>query len=558
MSDIDDQFTKDFPPQGEAAPCDVNYPKPKERGNVALYFIAIVLIAPILSILVIAIFGAPSAFGYDGLLKILPRYALNSLVLLSLVAGLSVAIGTGAAYFVTQFEFRGRRFLELALFFPFAIPAYLSAYAHSAVFDFGGPIYNLLNILPFEGATSLLPRFTGMFAAVLVLSAAQYPYVYIFARSAFYTQPRSRMDSARVLGASPQKRFWQVTLPSIRPAILAGASLVALEALADFGTVEFFGVETLSTGIFTEWLQAYDARGAAQIAVIMVGAVVLLLGLEYWQRRRLRYFSRDVRQDQLREVISKKRTVVYWGLCLLPIAFGFLFPLAMLIHGIDFRGLNEAFWRAALHSFLLGGGLAVFITMTAIVIVRISRTKNDMMRTILQMSVTLGYATPGTMLGLGVLLPLAFLDHRIADIMDMVFGGRFGLILTGSVFALALALFIRYFALGFNTVTTEYNAMNPNLVAAGRSLGIGKWEVFQRVEAPLIRRGLLAGLVLIFVDIIKELPATLLLAPPSFETLATRAHQYAGLEDFAGIAPPALMIALLGIIPVLLLAQREK
>jgi len=525
--------------------------------------IAAVVLAPMLAVVWIAFH--PTENIWPHLMEtVLPRYFRNTLVLMGGVGALTAAVGTGAAWLVVMYRFPGSRWLDYALLFPLAIPAYVGAYALVDFLQYAGPVQTGLRVaMGWETARDywfLEVRSRGM--AVLVLSAALYPYVYLLARAAFREQSGASYDVARALGAGPWALFLRVGLPLARPAIATGVALALMETVADYGTVAHFGVQTLTTGVFSTWLNGNNAGGAAQIAGVILTLILLLVALERIGRRKARFF-RPSRAD--RPVVAKPiagwRAWLATGLCLLPFGMGFVLPVAvMLDHSLD----NPEVWVApglleALGNTLLVGGVAAVLTVGAalFLVYAVRMAGRGAARVVLPLT-TLGYAAPGAVLAVGLLIPLAALDNRVADGVLALTGYDPGLIMTGTAGAVILAYAVRFFGIAQGAVDTAFGRVSPSLPMAARSLGRSAGGALGSVYMPLMRGSVATALLVVFVDCVKELPATLLLRPFNFNTLATRVYELASLERLGEAAPAALVVMAVGLSAVVLLARANR
>ncbi|ULB09676.1 iron ABC transporter permease [Cereibacter azotoformans] len=537
-------------------------PRPDGWSLGALVIAALVLM-PIVSIVWIAFHPVENIWPHL-LSSVLPRYLSNTLVLMTGVAALTAAVGTGAAWLVTMYRFPGARVLDHALLFPLAIPAYIGAYALADFFDYSGALQTTLRGLAgWQSARDYwFPEVRSRWAAILVLSSALYPYVYLLARAAFREQSGASYEVARALGKGPWGLFFRVGLPLARPAIAAGVALAMMETVADFGTVEHFGVQTLTTGIFSVWLTAGNAGGAAQIAGVVLVLIFLLLALERIGRRNARFHrmsrgARPIQPVRLRGV----RGWVASALCALPVAMGFLLPVGvMLNHALrkPDAWTSPGLTRALANTLTVGGVAAVLTVGGAVFLVYgVRLARRGVPRLVLPLTL-LGYAAPGAVLALGLLIPLAALDHRLADAVAAVTGRDPGLLLTGTAAALVLAYMVRFFGVAQGAVDSAFGRISPSLPMAARSLGRGPGAVLGRVYLPLMRGSVATALLVVFVDCVKELPATLLLRPFNYNTLATRAHEQASLERLGEAAPAALLVMLVGIAAVALLARANR
>lgn len=491
----------------------------------------------------------------------LPRYLGNTAVLAAGVGALVALIGTGAAWLVSMYRFPGVGWLEWALLLPLAIPAYIGAYALVDFLDYSGPLQVALRET-FGWSSSRdywFPAVRSRGAAVVVLAAAFYPYVYLLARAAFREQSGASYEVARALGAGPVGLFLRVGLPLARPAIAAGAAIAMMETVADFGVVDYFGVQTLTTGIFTTWLEAGNAGGAAQIALVILAVVVILLGWEKRARRHSRYYQ-SARQP--RPVMPiRLRGAAGWGAslaCALPVLVGFVLPVGVIVH---YALANPEAWfgpglaRALGHTLSVGGATAALTVAAALFMVYgVRMTGRRLPRLVLPVT-TLGYAAPGAVLAVGILIPLAALDHALADAMQAVTGWDPGLMLTGTAAAIVLAQIVRFFVLAQSAADTAFGRVSPSLPMAARSLGRGAGGVLREVYLPLMRGSIASALLMVFVESVKELPATMLLRPFNYETLATRVHEKASLENLGDAAPAALLVIAVGLVATLVLAR---
>ncbi|WP_096785830.1 iron ABC transporter permease [Rhodobacter sp. CZR27] len=525
--------------------------------------IAALVLAPIVSVLWIAFHPVENIWPHL-LATVLPRYLGNTLLLMSGVALLTAAVGTGAAWLVTMYRFPGSRFLDHALLFPLAIPAYVGAYALADFFDYSGAVQTgLRGLTGWQSARDYwFPEVRSRWAAVLVLSSALYPYVYLLARAAFREQSGASYEVARALGTGPFGLFRRVGLPLARPAIAAGVALAMMETVADFGTVEHFGVQTLTTGIFSVWLTAGNAGGAAQIAGVVLVLIFLLLALERLGRRNARYHRMSRGSRPIVPVdLAGGRGWLAALLCTLPFAMGFLLPVGVMLgHAVR----RPEAWTSpgllrALGNTLTVGGIAAVLTVAGAVFlvygVRLAR--RGLPRLVLPLTL-LGYAAPGAVLALGFLIPLAALDHRVADAVEALTGHDPGLLLTGTAAALVLAYVVRFFGVAQGAVDSAFGRISPSLPLAARSLGRGPGGTLGAVYLPLMRGSVATALLVVFVDCVKELPATLLLRPFNYDTLATRAHEQASLERLGDSAPAALLVMLVGLAAVALLARANR
>jgi iron(III) transport system permease protein len=532
---------------------------PWSTGAVA---IAALVLLPVLSVIWFAL--NPENNIWPHLLSTtLPRYLGNTVLLMLSVGAITAAVGAGAAWLVVMYRFPGHRWLQWALLLPLAVPAYVGAYALVDFLEYAGPVQTALRgIMGWQDARDYaFPQIRSRGAAILVLSAALYPYVYLLARAALREQSGAGFEVARALGVGPWGRFFRVGLPLIRPAIAAGVAVVMMETVNDFGVVDYFAVQTLTTGIFTVWLQAGNLGGAAQIATLVLAMIVFLVTLEKLSRRRSRFFGSARQPRPVTPMrLSGGRGALAALACLLPFLAGFVLPVAVLVsHALDARewaapGLVKAFY----HTLTTGGVAAVVTVLAGLFMVYGTRLSGHRLPVLLLPVTAIGYAAPGAVLGIGILIPLAFFDNALADAILALTGRDPGLIFTGTAAALVLAYCVRFFAIAQGTADAALGRVSPSLPMAARSLGQTAGGTLRRVHVPLIRASVGSALLLVFVDCMKELPATLLLRPFGFDTLATRVHAKASLENIAEAAPAALMITAVGLIAVGFLARANR
>ncbi len=525
--------------------------------------IAALVLAPVVSILWIAFHPTENIWPHL-MATVLPRYLASTLVLMTGVAVLTAAAGTGAAWLVTMYRFPGQRWLTHALLFPLAIPAYVGAYALVDFLDYAGPLQMALRAgFGWQSARDYwFPETRSTWAAVVVLSSALYPYVYLLARAAFREQSGCTYEVARALGVGPWELFRRIGLPLARPAIAAGVALALMETVADYGTVTHFGVQTLTTGIFSTWLNGGNAGGAAQIAGVILMLVLLLVALERVGRRNARFHqlgqsSRPIAPQRLPPL----QGWLAFGLCALPFVAGFVLPVAVML----VRALAKPeFWlspelgRALVNTLVVGGLAAVATVSAALFLVYALRVVGrGVARWVLPVTL-IGYAAPGAVLALGLLIPLAALDHRLADVIEALTGRDPGLLITGTAFALGLAYLVRFFGIAQGALDAAFGRVSPSLPMAARSLGRTAGGALSAVYLPLMRGSVATALLVVFVDCVKELPATLLLRPFNYNTLSTRVFELASLERLSEAAPAALLVMAVGLAAVAVLARTSR
>jgi iron(III) transport system permease protein len=491
---------------------------------------------------------------------VLTDYIINSLWLMLGVGTGVLIIGVGTAWLVTMCRFWGSSWLEWALLLPLAAPAYLLAYAYTSMLDYFGPVQIWLRSI--FGWTSIqdywFPNIRSLWGAILMLILVLYPYVYLLARVAFLEQSVCTLEASRSLGCNPWRSFFTVALPLARPAIMAGLALALMETLNDLGTVEYFGVSTFTTGIYRTWLGQGQRAAAAQLAACLMLFILCLIVLERWSRRQARYYQSSSAQQQLpRYQLGWLRSILAWLACSVTIALGFLIPafylLQMTVNYLE-DSFDSDFWQLTQHSFILAIATAIIATIVSVIMAYGQRLQpNWSMRTAVRIA-AMGYAVPGSVIAVGVLIPVGNLDNAIDSWMRSHFGISTGLLLSGTIVTLIFAYLVRFLAVAFSSVESSLNKITPSLDDASRSLGYGATSTLWEVHAPLMSGGLITSTMLVFVDVMKELPATLVIRPFNFDTLAIRVYQYASDERLIEAAAPALAIVIVGIIPVIFLS----
>ena len=515
-----------------------------------------------LPVIVIASFVAqPAGEVWSHLVTtVLPDYVVNSLILAFGVAFGAAVIGVATAWLTATCEFPGRRWFAWALLLPLAIPAYIIAYTYTGMLDYAGPLQTALRaFFGWQHQDYWFPEIRSLPGAIVMLSLVLYPYVYLLARAAFLEQSGSMIDTSRTLGYGPWDSFFKISLPIARPAIVAGVSLAMMETLADYGTVQYFGVATFTTGIFRTWFGLGDSVAAAQLSGVLLAFVFVLLALERWSRSRARYHHGGHRPQSRRLIrLGGGRALAALCVCAAPLLFGFALPASqLLIWSIRTAPdvVDGAFLELVVNTVLLAAVTAVFTVMLACFLGYGRRLVPGLIvRAAVRVS-AFGYAVPGTVIAIGVLLPFAWFDNRLDALLQAQFGISTGLLLSGSVAALIFAYIVRFFAVSFNAVEAGLAAIRPTMDDCARSLGYTPMTVVRRIHIPMLRGSLLTALLLVFVDVMKELPATLVLRPFNFNTLAVRAYELAADERLADSSSAALAIVAAGIIPVIWLSR---
>ncbi|MFT7371964.1 MAG: iron(III) transport system permease protein [Oleiphilaceae bacterium] len=520
--------------------------------------IALLISLPILAVLYLAFFPDENAWPHL-ISTVLPSYLKNTLILMAGVGFLTLAIGTGAAWLVATYDFPGKRWLSWALLLPFSMPAYVVAYTYTDLLEYAGLIQTgLRSIFSWNSSQDYwFPEIRSMGGAILMMSLVLYPYVYMLARAAFLEQSISLYRIARSLGSSPFQFFYRVSLPIARPALAVGLALVLMETLNDFGTVDYFAVRTLTAGLYDTWLNMGNLGGAAQIAVLMVLVVTILISLERYSRRKQKQFnSRNPGAPIPTIRLTGKYAYGAFILAFIPVLFGFLIPFLILsYYAINYFDISwsSKFVTYALNSFSLAGMAAIITLVLGLILAYTKRTNKNKATRFFVGFASLGYAVPGAVLAIGIIIPLAAFDNFVDSIMREYFQISTGLILSGTVFAIVFSYSVRFLAVASGSIESSLDKITPNMDMASRSMGHSHLSTLIRVHIPMIRRGALTAMLVVFVDCLKELPATLILRPFNFETLATQVYQFASDELLERSALSALVIVLVGIIPVILL-----
>ena len=530
-------------------------------GTTVLVSMAIVLcvamLLPLASLVVSAFAGSTGAVGHYAA-TVLPRYVANTVSLVLIVAVLASTAGVATAWLVTMCRFPGREVFAWALVLPLAMPAYVSAYAYTYLLSHPGPIQTGLREITGWGPREYwFPEIRSLGGAAFVLSMVLFPYVYLMARTAFLQQSATAFESARIMGRSPWRAFAGIAVPLARPAIVAGLALVVMETLADYGAVSYFGVQTFTTAIYRTWFSLGDRTAAVQLALVLVTLVLLVVALERLGRQGRR-FSQTGRPFRGLELAGWRAGLAVLA-CVLPVSFGFLVPGATLLYmgiSLDVSWLDTRTTRLIGNTVTLATVGATATVVVAVVIAYARRLADGRVTQVLGQLASFGYAVPGAVIAVGLLIPFGAFDRWLHAAMMATFGVGTGLLLTGTIAAVVFAYVVRFLAVSLNGVEAGMARISPSLDWASRTLGAGQGRTFLRIHAPLLSGGLLTAFLITFVDIMKELPATLILRPFNFDTLAIRANRLASDERLAEAAVPSLMIIAVGLIPVVLLSRQ--
>lgn len=495
---------------------------------------------------------------------VLGLYVRNSLLLMAGVAVGVILVGSGTAWLVTMCQFPGRAWLEWMLVLPLAAPTYVLAYVYTDFLQVTGGFQIWLRRITGWGIGDYwFPNIRSLWGATLLLILTLYPYVYLAARLAFQEQSLACLEVSRSLGYGPWASFRRVALPLARPGIVAGTLLALMETLNDFGTVSYFGVDTFTTGIYRTWTALGNPVAAAQLSALLLLLVLLLMVGEQAMRRRARYYRQGCKPAASRYLLQGMRVVGAWLACGIPILLGFCVPALILVNmTLRQGGLGRRFWSYAQNSLLLASVTAIIAVLVSVVVLYglrmqgLRRVRSAWgLRLAVQLS-SLGYALPGVVIAVGVLLPLGRLDQGLSHLRQVIFQQPPGLVLSGTITALIFGYLVRFLAVSLATVEATLMRIPPSLDEAARSLGRGSVATLWRIHLPLMRGGILGAMILVFVDVMKELPATMVLRPFNFDTLAVQTYRMAADERLAEAGAPALAIVLVGILPVILLNSR--
>ncbi|SHL19840.1 iron(III) transport system permease protein [Halomonas caseinilytica] len=490
---------------------------------------------------------------------VLGRYLANTLLLVIMVGLGTFIIGTGTAWLIVMCRFPGRRLFEWALLLPLAVPTYVIAYAYTDFLQYAGPVQGWLRAT-FEWGRDdyVFPDIRSLGGAATLITLVLYPYVYMLTRAAFLEQSVCVLDVGRTLGCGPWRLFGSVAVPLARPAIVGGVSLALMETLNEFGAVQYFGVDTFTTGIYRTWFGMGEQVAAAQLAACLLTFVIGLVLLERVSRGRRRYFHTTGRYRRLPEFpLAGWRAAAACLACLTPVLVGFLIPGGLLLY-LALTGGDSLFGPAFLE---FAGNSLVLAALAALVAVALALLLSygarlhpgPTTRTATRIA-AMGYAVPGSVVAVGILIPFAWLDDQINGWLRTHFGVIAGLIFSGSAFILIYAYVVRFLAVSFNALEASLGKVTPNMDAAARTLGQTAGGTLRRIHTPIMRSSLLAAAILVFVDVMKELPATIILRPFDFDTLAVRAHNLATDERLAEASTASLTIVVVGIMPVVLLS----
>ncbi len=529
--------------------------------TLAAVVIAVLAAVPVASVALNLFAGGTGATWAHLAGTVLGDYVRNSL-LLCLGVGLGVAaVGVATAWLTAMHEFPGQRFFAWALVLPLAVPAYVMAYVYTDFLQFVGPVQTLLrDSFGWQHGDYWFPDIRTLPGAMLMFVCVLYPYVYLLARNAFIERAGGMLEAARTLGLGPWRAFFTVSLPLARPAVAAGVALALMETLADYGTVAYFAVNTFTTGIYRAWFSLGDRVASAQLAAMLLGFVLLLVLLERFSRGRARYHNTTGRQRPHHGArLRGGAAFLAFFVCLLPFCLGFLLPAALLLRMALTEGdaqFGARFLVLARNSFVLAGVTALVAVSLSLLLAYSARLSKSLLSVGLNRLVGMGYAVPGAVIAVGVLIPVTRLDNWLAGQWQAWFGENPGLLLTGGIAALVYAYLVRFMAVALQTVEASLAKITPAMDDASRSLGAGQGETLRRVHVPILRGSLFTAGLLVFVDVMKELPATLVMRPFNFDTLATQAYTLASDERLAEASTAAPAIVAVGLLPLIALSRQ--
>ncbi len=530
------------------------------RWSIAALLVALIVCLPLLAVVWLAFF--PEENIWPHLYRtVLGNYVLTTVLLMICVGFGTLIVGVSTAWLVTHHDFPGRSIFNWALLLPFAVPAYVIAYVYTDLLEYAGPVQTTLReLFGWQLASDYyFPDIRNLAGASIMMILVLYPYVYLLARAAFLEQSASIAEAARSLGVSRRARIFKVALPMARPAIAVGLALVMMETLNDFGTVDYFAVQTLTAGLYDVWLGRNNLGGGAQIATLLLVFVMILIGIEKSSRRHQQNFqpsaSRFRQMD--RSPLHKHHAFIAWIICALPVILGFVIPAWVLSdYAVQYfnQSWNTDFRTSAINSITLSA-IAALVAVLVGILLSYSKRLHPTPRMKFSVGIaSLGYAVPGAILAIGIMIPFAALDQLINSVSKNWFGVSAGLLLSGTVVALIFAYTVRFLAVAYGSINASMRKISPHMDDAARSLGHSPGTILRVVHLPLMRGGILTAALVVFVDCMKELPATLILRPFNYETLATQVYQFASDELIGQSALYALLIVLVGLIPVILLS----
>ncbi len=524
-------------------------------------FMITVLVAMPLSV-IIANLAQPYSDTWQHLVDtVLADYVKNSLTLMLGVAVGTFILGTSTAWLTSMCRFPGRRLFEWALLLPMAMPAYIIAYTYTGMLEFAGPIQSALRAtFNWRYNDYWFPEVRSMGGAICMLSLVLYPYVYLIVRASFLQQSHALLEVSRSLGNGPWQTFWRAALPCARPAIVAGMTLALMETLADYGTVQYFGINTFTTGIFRTWFGMGDLTAAAQLSSMLLIFIATLILVERYSRKRMRFHNATAVQKRLpRLPISGLLALSCTLWCALPLCLGFVVPAGQLLIWATTTwqaNIDDGFVALVINSFGLAAVSSLLCLIIAVILCFSLRLSNNgRFTSFMTRTASMGYAVPGTVIAVGVLIALAYIDGQLDTWLQASFNVSSGLLFSGTLFAVIFAYLVRFLSVAIQTLDSGYSKIRHSIDDSARTLGHQPFMVLNKIHLPMLKSSIIAALLLVFVDVLKELPTTLILRPFNFNTLAVRAYELASDERLIDAATPSLAIVIVGLIPVLLLSR---
>jgi iron(III) transport system permease protein len=528
--------------------------------NVITVGIALLVSIPVLT--VAANIFVPSGDVWSHLAStVLPDYVINSFWLMIGVGSGVFVLGVGTAWLVTMCRFPGSRWFNWMLILPMSVPAYLMAYTYTDFLTYTGPVQTLLRDLTGWGLGDYwFPEVRSLEGAIVMMSFVFFPYVYLLTRAAFLEQSSSLLEASRSLGATPVQSFYKIALPLARPSIAAGMALALMETLNDFGTVDYFGVQTFTTGIYRTWFGLGERAAAAQLSAFLLLFILVLILMERWSRSRMNTTQSGTGRYRRLNIYNLKGLKA-WGatlFCAAPVVIGFLIPVGilteMMISNFD-RAVDARFVQFSINTILVASLAGIFALLVALIMAYGVRLNPNLLTRSATRIGAMGYAIPGSVIAVGILIPFGWMDNTIDSWLRESFGISSGLILSGTIFALIFAYVVRFLAVAFNTVEASLGKITPNMDEAAEGMGYGFGKILRKVHMPMMSGSLFAAIMLVVVDVIKELPATLIVRPFNFDTLAVQVYRLASDERLAESSGAALAIILVGLIPVIILSR---
>lgn len=524
-----------------------NIRRDTNKWSIFLLIICSFVVVPILTVFINLLYG-PGETWHHLVVHLLPNYIQNSVLLIIGTSILTLIFGVSSAWIVSRYHIPYRKQLEWLLILPLAIPSYITAYAYAGVFDYGGIIANIFHI------KVNIMNHVGL---IFVLSISLYPYVYVASRAFFLNQSNNIIEASKLLGAGERKTFFKLMFPLARPAFIGGLILVLMEVLNDYGAAKYYGISTFTTGIFRAWFSLEEPETAIYLSAILVVIIFLLITIEKWQRRKIGYFNATKNHQKVKRAsISIKFKITFFIITFIPVLFGFLVPLFQLLYwaSVTYKEVfSSEFIMIAFQSFGIAVLSAIYTIFFALFLIFFSKWNRLSWIKSIAKTAILGYAIPGAVIAVGVLIPTISIDKCLVTLMKNIFDVKIGFIINGTIMALVYAYLVRFLAVAYNPIESNSLKFGKSLSEASKLLGSGTFKTFIKIEFPLLKTAILSAFILVFVDVMKELPLTLILKPYHINTLAVKAYEYAGDELIAEASLPSLCIILTGIIPILFL-----